>query len=212
MKKGDSISLSVSLGNTLVALPDVVKQPEAAATAALTQAGLKVAITRPYDEAAPAGTVMAVQAPVNADGQLPRGSTVNVQISAGPAPRVVPNVVGEDVDLAKSQLDAKQLGISITQQYSNTVPTGQVMSADQAANAQVPRGTVVHVVVSQGPAPVPIPNVAGMSVSDASNTLQNAGFGVSSVLGSPLKKVIATDPPAGEAHVPGTQVRLFTRS
>jgi beta-lactam-binding protein with PASTA domain len=51
-----------------------------------------------------------------------------------------------------------------------------------------------------------------MSVTDASTALQAQGFGVSTVLGSPLKKVIASDPPAGEAHVPGTQVRLFTHA
>jgi serine/threonine-protein kinase len=156
--------------------------------------------------------VISATAPVDASGQLPRGSTVALAVSAGPAARIVPaGLVGEDVDSVRKQLTALKLGLDVTQAYSNQ-PVGQVLTTDQPDNASVPRGTVVHVSVSQGPQPIPIPNVANMSVSDASTALQAQGFVVSSVEGSPLKKVLATDPPAGEAHVPGTPVRLFTRN
>jgi serine/threonine-protein kinase len=120
-------------------------------------------------------------------------------------------LVGENVDAVRKQLTAIQLGLGETDQFSDQ-PIGQVLTSDQADGASVPRGTVVHVTVSKGPQPIPIPNVTGMSVSAASTTLAAQGFGVSSVDGSPLHNVIATDPPAGEAHVAGTQVRLFTRS
>jgi len=213
LTKGHTVSLSVSLGNTLVTLPTLAKLSEADALAALVSQHLKAGtVTRPNNEDVAAGTVISAAAPVNASGELPSGSAVNLVISAGPAPRTVPSgLIGDNVDAVRKQLTALQLGLAETDQFSDQ-PVGQVLTSDQADGASVPRGTVVHVTVSKGPQPIPIPNVAGLSVTDASTALAAQGFGVSSVEGSPLKKVIATDPPAGEAHVAGTQVRLFTRN
>ncbi len=43
----------------------------------------------------------------------------------------------------------------VTQAYSSSVPKGQVVSTDPSGGARVPRGSVVTVVVSQGPKPKP---------------------------------------------------------
>ena len=94
---------------------------------------------------------------------------------------------------------------------ATATPTGNVLSLSQPDGAQVPRDSVIDVTVSKGPAPVPIPDVTGRSVVDATNALAAAGFPVTGVDGSPGKPVLATDPPANEPHVPGTPVRLFTR-
>ncbi|MBS1837251.1 MAG: PASTA domain-containing protein, partial [Actinobacteria bacterium] len=59
--------------------------------------------------------------------------------------------------------------------------------------------------------PIPVPNVVGQSGTAAAAALQAAGFGVSGIEGSPSSAVLATDPPAGEAHPAGTPVRIFTR-
>jgi serine/threonine-protein kinase len=213
LTKGHTVSLSVSLGNTLVVLPTLAKLPQADAVAALKAQGLVSGVPKTQnDEAVPQGVVISATAKVNASNQLPRGSMVDLVVSDGPAPRIVPaGLVGEDADSVRKQLTAIQLSLATADAFSDQ-PVGTVLTSDQPDGASVPRGTVVHVTVSKGPQPIPIPNVAGMSVSAASTALQAAGFGVSSVDGSPLNKVLATDPPAGEAHVAGTQVRLFTRS
>ena len=62
------------------------------------------------------------------------------------------------------------------------------------------------------PEPKPVPNVIGMSVTDASNALKDWGFPVSRVDGSPLKKVLITEPSVGSMQLPGTPVRLVTQS
>ena len=66
--------------------------------------------------------------------------------------------------------------------------------------------------VSKGPAPIAVPDVRYNSGSVATAMLEDAGFTVSGIEGSPSGMVLATDPPAGELHPRGTAVRIFTRN
>jgi serine/threonine-protein kinase len=111
--------------------------------------------------------------------------------------------------LAGAQLVAVQS--SDLNQFSDTVPAGQIIGTDPAAGTQVPRGTKVKVIFSNGPQPIPIPDVRGQSVTDATAALQAAGFAVVGVTGSPGNPVLFTDPPPDEPHPKGTGVTLFTR-
>ena len=74
------------------------------------------------------------------------------------------------------------------------------------------RGGTVELVVSKGPAPIPVPDVKWISGAMAAEQLEAAGFTVAGIEGSPSGMVLATDPVAGELHQRGTEVRLFTRS
>lgn len=206
------LKLTVSLGNELVALPPLAKLTHDAATQALKAAGLvEGTVTNQPDEAVPAGVVISSSATVDSQGQLPQGSKVDLIVSSGPAPRIIPaGLVGQPLADVTRALNGIQLKANVVKAYSDQ-PVGTVLTLSQPDGAAVPRDSTVDVGVSQGPAPVPIPDVTGKSVADATATLQAAGFPVSGVEGSPGKAVLATDPPANEAHVPGTPVRLFTR-
>jgi len=206
------LRLTVSLGNELTSLPPLAGTPQADAEKTLTAAGLKLGnVELKADETAANGIILSASAPVDAAGRLPQGSTVDLVVSSGPAPRTVPaGLVGQTADAAKRALEGIQLKANIVEAYSDQ-PTGNVLSLSQPDGAQVPRDSVIDVTVSKGPAPVPIPDVTGRSVVDATNALAAAGFPVTGVDGSPGKPVLATDPPANEPHVPGTPVRLFTR-
>jgi serine/threonine-protein kinase len=212
LEQGRTLELRVSLGPTLVPMPSVVGQTQEAATSTLNQAGLTVGkVTPANDEKVAKGSVVSVSAPDAANGQVPKGSTVDLVISSGPAPRTVPpGLVGQSAASVKQALAAVQLGLHTTDAYSDQ-SVGTVLSLSQPAGATLPRDTVIEAQVSKGPQPIPVPNVAGKSVQAATATLQGAGFPVSGVEGSPAGQVLATDPPAGEPHQKGTPVRLFTR-
>lgn len=153
---------------------------------------------------------MTASAELNSTGELPRGSKVDPRALAGPAPRTIPpGLVGQSVDAVRQALTGLQLGMNVTETYSD-VPVGIVTATNQQDNASVARGTVVEVTVSKGPEPVPIPNVVGQSVP-ATAALQAAGIVVTEVQGSPLNEVLQTDPPVGEPHQPGTGIRIFAR-
>jgi serine/threonine-protein kinase len=66
------------------------------------------------------------------------------------------------------------------------------------------------VTVSKGPKVVPIPNVRGLSASEAARQLQAAGFVVTSTQGSPANAVTGTNPAAGTEVRPGTSVVIIT--
>jgi serine/threonine-protein kinase len=212
LEEGRTLHVLVSLGPTLVPMPDVVGHPQDAAATALTQAGLTIGTVTPSnDEKVAKGSVISVASPAAADGQVPKGATVDLIVSSGPAPRTVPaGLVGQSVASVKQALAAVQIGLHTTDAYSDQ-PVGTVLALSQPAGATVPRDSVIEAQVSKGPQPIPIPNVAGQSVQSATTTLQSAGFAVSGVEGSPAGQVLATDPPAGEPHQKGTSVRLFTR-
>ena len=176
LEQGRTLRLDVSLGPTLVAMPNVVGQPQDKASAALTQAGLVVGIvTQANDEKVAKGSVVSVAAPVDADGQIPKGSKVDMVVSSGPAPRTVPaGLVGQSAASVKQALAAVQLALHTTDAYSDQ-PVGTVLSMSQPAGATLPRDTVIEAQVSKGPQPIPIPNVAGQSVQAATRDVAGRG-------------------------------------
>lgn len=218
LAEGATLRVKVSLGPPLVAVPTVAGLTQGDATAAIEAAGLRVGtVDQVNDEAIPAGSVVSAgpapgqEAPA-ADGTVPKGTLLTLVVSNGPAPRAVPDgLTGIPVADARTRLAAVQLGAEIRDDYSSTVPAGIVASVGTPAGTEVPRGTPVVLVVSKGPAPIPIPDVIGQSGTSAAAALQAAGFGVSGIEGSPSNAVLATDPPAGEPHQVGTAVRIFTR-
>ena len=133
-------------------------------------------------------------------------------VSDGPAPRVVPQLSPTmTFDQAKQALAAVQLVGVAGDDFSDTVPAGQIIKSVPSAGAKVPRDSNVTVVVSKGPQPIPIPDVRGKSVPEAAGILQGAGFAVLGVTGDPSNPVLFTDPPPNEPHVKGTGVNLITR-
>jgi len=69
----------------------------------------------------------------------------------------------------------------------------------------------VTVSVSKGPDLVPVPDVRGHSVDEATSMLSQAGLSVANVYG-PSKRgtVFFTDPPAGQRVHRGSGVNLYT--
>lgn len=214
LEEGRSVELTVSLGNTLVSVPALDSTlDEATVMDRLDQAGL-VPGTRsdPFDETVPAGFLISATVAVPADpgGQVPKGSPVDLVFSKGPQPRIIPpSLVGQPVSEVTRQLEAIQLKVNVTPEFSDQ-PVDTVLRLNYPDNAEVPRDTVVEIATSKGPELFAIPNVIGQSGVDATNTLKAQGFPVAGVTGSPTGKVVGVAPPAGEMHPKGTPVQLLT--
>jgi serine/threonine-protein kinase len=210
-----TVTITVSLGNTLVSVPtDLAGKSVADATAELQATSLDLGTQTPqHDESAVAGTILLVDPAT--PPQLPKGEKVNVTVSDGPAPRTVPQLSPTmTFEQASQALAAVQLvGVQSDDlnRFSDTVPAGQIIGTDPPAGADVSRDSKVKVIFSKGPQPVPIPDVRDKSVAEATSILQAAGFPVLGVTGSPSSQVLFTDPPPGEPHAKGTGVTLFTR-
>ncbi len=219
LAEGEVLRLTISLGPTLATLPDVVGMTESEAGQALAQAGFAVGeVTRGHDEEVPADHVISAtpadgSEAVDSQGRLPKETAVDLVVSDGPAPRVVPEgLQGAKVADAVASLEAVQLTPRQNSSYSEDVPEGYVISVSEAPGTELARGSDVVLEVSKGPAPITVPDVRYNSGSVAAAMLEDAGFTVAGIEGSPSGMVLATDPPAGEQHPRGTAVRIFTRS
>jgi beta-lactam-binding protein with PASTA domain len=85
-QQGSAVTLAVSSGPAQVTVPSVVGLTQAAATTALTGAGLTVGTVTSVTNAAASGTVLS-ETPA-AGSTAPQGSAVNLTVSSGPASTV----------------------------------------------------------------------------------------------------------------------------
>jgi RHS repeat-associated protein len=136
-------------------------------------------------------------------------STVSIQAQA-----IVPDVVG----LAQAEGEADVLAASlavgtITQQNSDTVPAGDVISQDPAAGTQVAAGSAIDLVVSLGPVLVSVPDVVGQTQATAEAAIADAGLVVGTVTTAnsdivPAGSVISQTPVGGTEVPAGNAVDL----
>ncbi len=218
LAEGEKVTLTVSLGPTLTTLPTLANTKRDDAVAALAGAGLALGSeSSAFDEKVPEGQVISAgptpgQEALNAQNQLPKGSTVDIVTSKGPAPRIVPDgLVGATAEKARQTLEAIQLKAVITKAYDEKVPVGVIVSSSVKTGTSLGRGAEVPLVVSQGPAPIEVPDVRWLSGLVASERLEKAGFTVDGIEGPPSGMVLQTDPTPGELRQRGTAVRIFTK-
>ncbi|MEV7961245.1 Stk1 family PASTA domain-containing Ser/Thr kinase [Oerskovia paurometabola] len=200
VRKDGTVHLLVSLGVKMIEIPSgLVGKPLDEATEALKDAGFTVGDpVDAYSDTVPAGIVTGVSEP---EGSSVAHSTVPVlTVSQGPAPVTVPQVVGVEKDAALATLTGLGLDPSSTDDYSETVAAGLVISQTPENGTEGHRGDKVALVISLGPPLVEIPSTYGRNVTEAEKMLKDAGFAVEirHPQGiSPLNIVYAQDPAGG---------------
>ncbi len=208
-----AVALTVSQGPQPLSVPNVAGLTQAAARAAIIGAGLTPGtVTQAYSATVAPGRVIG-QVPEPGASALP-GDAVALTLSEGVPPGVVPNVVGETQDAAVAAITDAGLTVgAVTPVYSATVPSGSVISQDPVAGTGVARGTAVLLTLSEGPAPVAVPNVVNMPQATASAVIAAAGLAVGAM--TPVYSatvaagwVISQNPAGGSAVPAGTQVAL----
>jgi len=146
----------------------------------------------------PLGTVIS-QEPASGD-YLGRGGTVRLVVSKGPKPTNLPDVLGRPSAEAEAALVAADYVVEKVPEYNETVAKDLVVRTEPARKA--PRFGTVKLIVSDGPAPVTVPDVTGKSFAEAAQALQDARLGAQQVDEFhdtvPVGQVVRTDPPAGQ--------------
>jgi serine/threonine-protein kinase len=165
-----------------------------------------------FDETVPAGTVISWMVPeqpgLKAGDTVIPGTAVAVVVSAGPQPRVVPNLTGMSVEDATAALAAQGLVLAqLEPEFNDVTAAGLIARQDPAADATVDRGATISVAVSKGQDLVGVPPLANLTLQQATDTLSAAGLTVGVVSGNPAGVLVA-------AQVQGVDVlpgQLFTR-
>jgi len=137
------------------------------------------------------------------------GEPQSAVAAAAASPTVmVPDVVGQTMQVAIEQLDA--LGFVASLPQAGT-PGSVIVRSSPAAGVSAPLGSVVELVVSTRVTEVPVPDVVGQDMSAATGTLASAGYRVG-VVWTPSSRaantVVRTTPGAGVKAAPGTVVTM----
>jgi eukaryotic-like serine/threonine-protein kinase len=173
--RGATVTLFVSNGAPLVAIPDVKGFTSSDAQHMLAGAKFKTKIAGRFDATAPKDTVLDVSPAVGTNAS--EGSTITLTVSQGRQPVRVPQLVGVAVDAARTQLAKLGLSLNVDQQIaSDLIPSGTIISQAQAGDSTVDPASTVGVTVSTGPPLVTVPDVGGQAPADAVTALQTAGF------------------------------------
>jgi beta-lactam-binding protein with PASTA domain len=226
--RGSTVTINVSRG--LVAVPQAVGRQRDAAVTAIRGAGLvPKAFTVPSSQAK--GIVVA-QHPA-AGKRVPGGSTVRLNVSSGstsaapppppppppppskPATVTVPDVTGQQQDVAQKQLNASGLKAGVVYVASNEVQGTVVSQAPEGGTTQK-RGTRIQLNVSLGPRAVVkgVPDVHNLTPEDARAKLTAAGFKVQTLSqgvtdSSQIGKVVDEQPAGGKNAPAGSVVTIY---
>ncbi|GAA2961727.1 Stk1 family PASTA domain-containing Ser/Thr kinase [Streptomyces enissocaesilis] len=172
-----SVTLVVSRGPETVKVPDVGRLPLAGARDRIKKAGLAPGVvTRTFSEGVPQGSV--VSTTPRAGTERRPDSAVALVVSKG-APLEVPDVTGESVEDATSELEDAGLTVKVAPaRVTSREEAGSVVRQSAAEGDRLAEGDTVTLTVSKGPRMISVPDVVGDDVDDAKRTLREAGFQV----------------------------------
>jgi serine/threonine-protein kinase len=91
-------------------------------------------------------------------------------------PVAVPNVVGIKQAKAVGLIEDAELEANVSQAFSDDAPKGEVIEQDPGAGTRIAKGETVSITVSAGVEQVAVPKVSGRPVTEAIQTLEDAGL------------------------------------
>ena len=179
VKKHTTVNVVISSGEEAktTTIPNVVGILEADAEKALQDKNLVVKKGDPvYSDNVEQGEVVSVSPSEGAE--VKEGTTVTLVISKGNQPATVPKLTGKSQSDAEAALSQAGLSGNATEDYSDTVEKGLVISQDTDAGKEVSKGTTIGYVVSKGPklTVVTVPDLSYKDKNTAEKLLKQAGL------------------------------------
>lgn len=114
----------------------------------------------------------------------------------------VPNLIGEDY----SKVASNRI-IKISEEYNDEIPEGCIISQSISPGSKTDSLPLIEVIVSKGVSTVILPEISGLSISEASTKLVSIGL-------TPMPNKIESSLPEGtvvqysNGLVPGSRVKL----
>jgi beta-lactam-binding protein with PASTA domain/predicted Ser/Thr protein kinase len=190
LTRGSRVTLIVSAGPHMIAMPQVTGQSVTTAQAMIRHAGLvpgkiKLIVSTTIGP----GIVIATHP--DAGASWPQPEPVTLTVSAGPP---LPDFVGQQKAVAEQWAAANGVALNEVTAKSSDQPVGTVIKQSVKAGSAFTRGQVITIEISPGPPMVTIPDVDGFPVGKAIRTLQALGFLVTVDTVGPFHTVIAFAP------------------
>ena len=205
LEKDKIVSITVSTGPKLVAVPTVAGRSSEDAQTALTNAGFMIGnVTEEFSNDYASGQVTRTDPP--AGTQVKEDTPINVFVSKGRG-ITVPNLVGTSLASAKAAAEGLGLAFSSSERDDDSVAAGTVLEQSIAVGTVVAQGTKIKVVVSRKSS-VELPDFTGKTAAD----ITAAGFTVGTVTqqddASPTGTILRQSPAPGTQVLKGSVVNI----
>src|SRR5262245_33917498 len=186
-------------GGATVAVPSLGGTNTKDAASVATDAGLLMRVTERVTADDPKGLI--IEQHPSPGSFLSEDAEIEVVVSRGPPPAPLPAVAGMPLPDAQATLEAAGFVVDVKRQFDENVPVDIVIGTFPGGD-QAPRESMITLIVSDGPAPVEVPNVTGAaSFEEEAAALQEKRFvavrreDYSDTVEA--GKIIGTDPAAG---------------
>jgi eukaryotic-like serine/threonine-protein kinase len=218
ISKNATVTVILSKGSKPIPLPNELTKNVDAAKQELIDKGFTNVVPKPDDGTSgkPVNTV--IHESPDAGTPVTSGTKIVLTYSAAPTQVTVPDVSSTPQAFTDAKAQLVALGFKVAEALGNspTVPAGDVISQDPAANTQAAKGSTVTLTVSQGAGTattVPT-DIVGHRYNEVVNELQGQGIQTTVAPGNPTdNKAIVTgsNPQPGQPITPGQPVVLNTQ-
>jgi serine/threonine-protein kinase len=159
-----------------VSVPDVTGTELSSAKSSIISAGLTVGdVTEVPSSTVDKGKVISTDPEANAE--VSKNTSVNIQVSSGPSQVEVPDVTNMSEEAAKRALESVGLKYkSAGTEYSSTVKEGNVIKQSITSGTTVDADTTVSCTISAGVDSVTVPDLAGLTETEAMAKLESLGL------------------------------------
>jgi serine/threonine-protein kinase len=211
--KGETVKMTVSKGQRMETVPDATGILEADALDLLSESGFEAGNKDfVYSDTAPEGEIISTSP--KAEESVPWNTPIDLVISKGPQPIVVPDVKGLTEDRAKTLLSSFAMVVSVEYGRSNDVKKGEVYASDPAAGSDSTRTASITLWVSEGKPRVEVPDFYLARVEVAQARADDLGLIVElrpykNFPRSEKEFVAAQDPEAGKQVEVGSTIVLY---
>lgn len=216
VKKGTTVTLTVSKGSSNMEIEDYTKQDFTEVKQKLEDLGILVSETYTdynKDDGIKDGTIM--EQDLKVGDTFKKGDTIKFTVA-----RVVvtyPDFKNEEYTSEKVQTfcDENKITCTITEKTNDDEKAGIVYYQSQTVGKKVVSGASLTVYIAKATEKIEIPNVKGETLANAKSILKAKGFTVSDTVSYEYNSVyqngyvISTTPNIGTAQVSGTTITLI---
>ncbi|MDY6905794.1 MAG: PASTA domain-containing protein [Thermodesulfobacteriota bacterium] len=209
-----TLTLLIKTEDTVV-VPDLSGRNVVYCLEILTDLGLDIKVGgSEYSDAVPKNHII-YQSP-EAGAEIKKGRDVRIIISKGARQIYMPDLRGLPLDQAHIIIEENDLAVGrISRSHTNDVATDTVMAHAPPKGVMVRRGERIGLLVSSGRQPVAcvMPDLTGMTLSEAILTIEGAGLKPGSISAEPRNDIIRNtivrqSPGSGERVVKGSRIDL----
>ncbi|BCK52258.1 Stk1 family PASTA domain-containing Ser/Thr kinase [Nocardia wallacei] len=172
--KGSTVTLQVSTGPQILPVPDLAKRTQQEAEQLLSSGNLRLNPDIQRDWSSPEDKDKVIRQSPQADARAEAEGLVTITLGKGPEQVRVPDVVGQQIDVAQANLENPGGFKVVVQKVPSSRPSGEVLSTDPAGNTSADKGSTITVQVSSDQ--ITMPPLVGLTPSQAVDRLRSAGW------------------------------------